>query len=243
MAMQIIKLTNTDSTNDFLLKMASEQPLWEGVAVSDYQSNGKGMGSNKWESEPGKNLLFSILLHPTWLPIHNQYLLSMAEAIAICEVLRQYAQGITIKWPNDIYWEDSKLSGTRIDANINGRGINDMIIGTGININQEVFISDAPNPTSLLLITKKEQDKDEILRRILERFTHYYNILKSGQTDVIQSKYHEYLYRREGLYNYRDTHGVFPAEIKRVMPNGTLQLKTKDGEHKEFMFKEVEFII
>ena len=63
MAMQIIKLTNTDSTNDFLLKMASEQPLWEGVAVSDYQSNGKGMGSNKWESEPGKNLLFLSLIH------------------------------------------------------------------------------------------------------------------------------------------------------------------------------------
>jgi len=243
MAMQIIRLTNTDSTNDFLLKKASEQPLWEGVAVSDYQSNGKGMGSNKWESEPGKNLLFSILLHPTWLPINNQYLLSMAEAIAICEVLQQYTHGITIKWPNDIYWENSKLSGTRIDANINGRGINDMIIGTGINVNQEVFVSDAPNPTSLLLITKKVHDKDEILRRILERFTHYYDILKSGQTDVILSKYHEYLYRRDGLHEYRDAQGVFSAEIERVMPNGTLQLKTKDGEHKEFMFKEVEFII
>lgn len=241
--MQIIKLTKTNSTNDFLLKMASEQPQWEGVVVSDYQSNGKGMGSNKWESEPGKNLLFSILLHPTWLPINKQYLLSMAEAVAICEVLRQYMYGITIKWPNDIYWENRKLSGTRIDANINGRGINDMIIGTGINVNQEVFVSDAPNPTSLLLITQKEQDKDEILKRILERFTHYYNILKNGQTNLIQSKYHEYLYRREGLYEYRDAQGVFSAEINKVLPNGTLRLKTKNGEYKEFMFKEVEFII
>lgn len=223
--------------------MASEQPQWEGVVVSDYQSNGKGMGSNKWESEPGKNLLFSILLHPTWLPINKQYLLSMAEAVAICEVLRQYMYGITIKWPNDIYWENRKLSGTRIDANINGRGINDMIIGTGINVNQEVFVSDAPNPTSLLLITQKEQDKDEILKRILERFTHYYNILKNGQTNLIQSKYHEYLYRREGLYEYRDAQGVFSAEINKVLPNGTLRLKTKNGEYKEFMFKEVEFII
>lgn len=243
MAMQIIRLKETESTNDFLLDIAVRQPEWEGVVISDFQSSGKGMGTNRWESEKGKNLLFSILLHPTWLPVHCQYLLSMTEAVAICDVLRQYADGITIKWPNDIYWRDYKLSGTRIDANISGSGINDMIIGTGININQKEFVSDAPNPVSLTQITGTELDREKILMEILDRFYIYLNSLKEGNHDDITKRYHNSLYRKDGLYKYRDSNGEFLASIERVMPNGTLRLKTEDGEIKEFMFKEVEFII
>lgn len=241
--MQIIKLTETESTNTFLLQKANEQPQWEGVAVSDYQSFGKGMGRNKWESEKGKNLLFSILLHPIWLPVNCQYLLSMTEAVAICEVLRLYASDITIKWPNDIYWKGMKLSGTRIDANINGNGISDMIIGTGININQREFKSDAPNPVSLSMITGEEYDRDRILNKILHAFAYHYELLKDGKFESIISRYHELLYRREGLHEYKDAHGFFKARIEEVMPNGVLHLKTDKGEDKEFMFKEVEFII
>lgn len=241
--MQIIKLKDVNSTNDFLLNMTNKQPEWEGVAISDFQSHGKGMGTNSWESEEGKNLLFSILLHPTWLPIHSQYILSMAEAIAICDVLKRYANEITIKWPNDIYWRDRKLSGTRIDANINGSGISDMIIGTGININQKKFISDAPNPISLTQITGVEYDRDNIFGEILDSFSHYLSILKEGNHNHIIKKYHDNLYRKDGLHKYRDKDGEFFANIERIMPNGILQLKTECGKIKEFMFKEVEFII
>ena len=141
--MEIIRLSDTASTNDYLLGLNTDQDL---CVVADYQSAGKGMGTNTWESESGKNLLFSILLHPTWLPINKQYLLSMAEAVAIVEVL---GDGFEIKWPNDIYYGDKKLSGTRIDINLQGSTLKDVIIGTGINVNQEVFLSDAPNPISL----------------------------------------------------------------------------------------------
>lgn len=242
--MQIVNLKETDSTNDFLLKIANNDPNWEGVVTSDYQSSGKGMGTNRWESEKGKNLLFSILLHPTWLPVTNQYLLSMTEAVAICETLQEYADHITIKWPNDIYWKDRKLSGTRIDANLNSCGISDMIIGTGININQEHFLSDAPNPISLKNITGKEYERKEILETLLSRFEHYNNILRNGGDDIIINKYHQNLYRKQGLHPYKDAQGsTFMAQIVKVMPNGVIILKTSDGIKKEYMFKEVEFII
>ena len=166
--MEIIKLSDTASTNDYLLGLNTDQDL---CVVTDYQSAGKGMGTNTWESEPGKNLLFSILLHPTWLPINKQYLLSMAEAVAIVEVL---GKGFEIKWPNDIYYGDKKLSGTRIDINLQGSTLKDVIIGTGINVNQEVFLSDAPNPISLKNITGQEHDRNTLLRDILERFSIYY---------------------------------------------------------------------
>lgn len=241
--MQIIKLNNIDSTNDYLLQLASQESEWEGVVTADYQSAGKGMGDNKWESEVGKNLLFSILLHPNWLPVNSQYLLSMAEAISIKEVLSNYTTDITIKWPNDIYWKDKKISGTRIDTNISGGNICDMVIGTGININQRQFYSDAPNPISLWQITHSEHSTEEILHQIIRTFDKYCQKLMQGDTATIIHNYHEALYRKDGIHTYKDKDGQFEAEIKEVLPNGTLRILRKDGNIKEYMFKEIEFIL
>ncbi|MBR4573217.1 MAG: biotin--[Prevotella sp.] len=209
-------------------------------AVADYQSAGKGMGTNTWESEAGKNLLFSILIHPTWLPVTEQYLMSMAEAIAVVEVV---GLGTTIKWPNDIYWQDKKMSGTRIDVNLQGGEIRDMVIGTGINVNQREFYSDAPNPISLFNISKREYDSDELLREILERFEEYVEMLRRGDKDTIVKRYHERLYRREGFYRYADKDGEFEAELLRVHPNGIMTLRRRDGSLSDYEFKEVKFII
>ena len=241
--MEIIRLSDTASTNDYLLGLNTDQDL---CVVTDYQSAGKGMGTNTWESEPGKNLLFSILLHPTWLPINRQYLLSMAEAVALVEVL---GDGFEIKWPNDIYYGDKKLSGTRIDINLQGSSLKDVIIGTGINVNQEVFLSNAPNPISLKNITGKEHDRDTLLRDILERFSVYYTKLQKdflrpsldGMRSWIDYQYHKNLYRRTGLHTYADKNSTFLAEIVRVAENGIITLRRDDGTLSSYEFKELRF--
>ena len=241
--MEIIKLSDTASTNDYLLGLNTDQDL---CVVTDYQSAGKGMGTNTWESEPGKNLLFSILLHPTWLPINKQYLLSMAEAVAIVEVL---GDGFEIKWPNDIYYGDKKLSGTRIDINLQGSTLKDVIIGTGINVNQEVFLSDAPNPISLKNITGQEHDRDILLQDILKRFSVYYTKLQKdflrpsldGMRSWLDYQYHKHLYRRTGLHAYADKDGTFQAEIVRVAENGIITLRRNDGTLSSYEFKELRF--
>ncbi len=235
--MKVVKLQHIGSTNDYLLGMNTTEDV---CAVADYQSAGKGMGTNTWESEAGKNLLFSILIHPTWLPVTEQYLMSMAEAIAVVEVV---GLGTTIKWPNDIYWQDKKMSGTRIDVNLQGGEIRDMVIGTGINVNQREFYSDAPNPISLFNISKREYDSDELLREILERFEEYVEMLRRGDKDTIVKRYHERLYRREGFYRYADKDGEFEAELLRVHPNGIMTLRRRDGSLSDYEFKEVKFII
>ena len=232
--MEIIKLSDTASTNDYLLGLNTDQDL---CVVTDYQSAGKGMGTNTWESEPGKNLLFSILLHPTWLPINKQYLLSMAEAVAIVEVL---GKGFEIKWPNDIYYGDKKLSGTRIDINLQGSSLKDVIIGTGINVNQEVFLSDAPNPISLKNITGQEHDRDILLRDILERFYIYYKKVQDSPQEVVRL-YHEKLYRKVGFHTYADKDGTFQAEIVSVAENGIITLRRNDGTLSHYEFKELRF--
>lgn len=234
--MEIIHLTDITSTNDYLLSLKRQDDI---VAVSDYQSHGKGMGTNRWESEPGKNLLFSILIHPTWIPVNQQYLLSMAEAIALCDTLREVTDDITIKWPNDIYWKDKKISGTRIDVNFSGGVLCDMVIGTGININQTDFVSDAPNPVSLKQITGTDHDREALLKDILKRFTPLIQLLQEGNSEEIVRLYHERLYRKEGMHGYKDANGPFMAAIDHVEPNGMLHLKLEDGTKREYMFKEV----
>ncbi|MBR3521277.1 MAG: biotin--[Prevotella sp.] len=234
--MEIIHLTNITSTNDYLLSLKSQEDI---VAVSDYQTRGKGMGTNRWESEPGKNLLFSILIHPTWIPVNQQYLLSMAEAVALCDTLREVTDDITIKWPNDIYWKDKKISGTRIDVNLSGGILADMVIGTGINVNQTEFLSDAPNPVSLKQITGREHDREALLNDILERFQPLQQMLKDGGTEEIVRLYHERLYRKEGMHGYKDANGTFMAAIDYVEPSGILHLTLEDGTKREYMFKEV----
>ena len=227
--MEIITLDATTSTNDYLLSLNTERDL---CVVTDYQSAGKGMGTNVWESERGKNLLFSLLVHPLWLGIQKQYLMSMVQAVSLWEALSDYVENptlLTIKWPNDIYYKDCKLSGTRIDLNLQGMKIQDMVIGTGVNVNQLHFTGTAPNPVSLSQISGLTYSLSQILSSIIDAFERNYALLRSGAEQYIIRCYHEHLYRRVGMYRYRDIHGEFQAEMVGVASNGILTLRRADG--------------
>ena len=252
---RIIHLVETTSTNQFLKENAShlsscqEKPFKASseesitVVVADYQTAGKGQGTNTWESEKGKNLLFSILVHPTTLPIERQYILSEAAALSYKEVLDAYTEDISVKWPNDIYWQDRKVSGTLIETSLSKGVFKDFIIGTGINVNQKEFRSDAPNPVSLCQITGREIPLEEVQDRVVEKFEKYYQMVIEGAYETISKRYHEALYRKEGLFPYRDRNGEFTASIDHVKDNGHLVLKDADGNAREYAFKEVQFVM
>jgi BirA family biotin operon repressor/biotin-[acetyl-CoA-carboxylase] ligase len=110
----------------------------------------------------GVNLLFSILVHPVNVPITSQFLLSMAEALSLYDVLTDYTEGISLKWPNDVYWHDKKISGTLIETAIAGGRLKNVIFGSGININQRSFDASLPNPVSLFQILGHETSTDEV---------------------------------------------------------------------------------
>ena len=119
------------------------------VVWAEYQTAGRGCGTNQWESERGKNLTFSILIHPKDLPATQQFHISMAISLAICEALEQYIGDVSIKWPNDIYWRNGKIGGILIENTLKGSIIMESIIGVGLNVNQRIFKSNAPNPVSM----------------------------------------------------------------------------------------------
>ncbi len=244
---QIITLKEVDSTNNYLRSLPADEVKNEiVVAVAKKQTAGRGQRGNSWESEPGKNLTFSILLHPTFLEARQQFILSQAIALSIKEVLYDYVRSPhpRIKWPNDIYWNKKKLGGLLIENDLTGKHIDRCIIGVGVNLNQEHFTSDAPNPVSVWQITGHATESLTILRKIMQRFSFYYGQIKRGDTHDLVDHYHKALFRRVGFHKFRVPGGEeFEARIRRIEPDGHLVLEDTQSQMRTFGFKEVEYVL
>jgi BirA family biotin operon repressor/biotin-[acetyl-CoA-carboxylase] ligase len=214
--------------------------------MADSQTKGKGQRGNSWESEAGKNLTFSIVLYPTALEARKQFCLSMLAALSCHEALDNYTNGFSIKWPNDIYWKDKKIGGILIENELEGEYIVQSIIGIGLNINQEVFYSDAPNPVSLKQILNVDIDIQEVMMKVVHGIVGGYRQLESNfviTQQAIGTLYRKNLYRHKGLFPYRDAQGEFMAEYQEIEPDGHLILKDEQGMLRRYAFKEVSFVL
>ena len=234
---------STASTNTFLHEMMRQDKLPEGFLLyTDFQTAGKGQPGNTWESENGKNLLFSMLLYPHSIKVYEQFILSEITGLAIRKVLEKYTDDICIKWPNDIYWKDKKIAGILIENSLFRDRIDTCIIGIGLNVNQEVFISNAPNPVSLRQITGNDVNREILLMEIQAELL---NIYQNYSPEFIHQEYLNNLYRRNGFHRYAETtaNTVFDAEIEDVLPDGRLILRIQAGEIKSYYFKEIQFVI
>ena len=251
---EIIHIEETDSTNRWLkTKACEDEPLGcepqtlrvqslkpkglKNVVVwTDFQTSGRGCGTNTWESERGKNLLFSMMIHPKEIVASRQFHISMAVSLAITEALGHYIGELSIKWPNDVYWRNGKICGILIENTLQGNHIKESIIGVGVNVNQRRFMSDAPNPVSIWQICEQETNRELLLQDILQAFDRYLY-------GDIKAQYCSMLYRRKGFHPYADNNDTFMAEIVDVEDDGHLLLCDEDGKERRYAFKEVTFIL
>ncbi len=245
----IIHIDETDSTNRWLKENKPEGSGDGLVAVwADYQTAGRGCGSNMWESERDKNLLFSIKWCPEDFPAISQFQISQAVSLAITDVLVRYIDAVEIKWPNDIYYQDKKLGGILIENVLHGDKIKESIIGIGLNVNQQHFHSDAPNPVSLYQILGDELDSERLLHDILSAIENEFQNLPYADSRQLKLRYMDRLYWKTGLHWFRDT--VTGEEINAVIADvrddGKLVIEheTYNGIIKcDYRFKEIEFLI
>ena len=151
--MRIIWLDHTPSTHQ-LLKLDPEYARLDPytMVVARRQTAGRGQRGNSWESEDYKNLTFSMAVYPGWLPPAAQFSLSESVALAVVALLAQHGIKATVKWPNDIYVGNDKICGILIDHSLTGNTISRTVVSAGINVNQLRFLSDAPNPVSMLAL-------------------------------------------------------------------------------------------
>ena len=232
-----MKVESTHSTNTLLKELIAQGKEPEFI-YAGFQTAGRGQTGNSWESEKGQNLLCSILLPPN----KNLYLLNIAVSVAVCRAVTGYGlpvTGLTIKWPNDIYYNDKKLAGILLENAIVGNEVKYAIAGIGLNVNQTKFISDAPNPVSLKLITGRDYDIDLCMQDLLEAV---HTVLNEPE-EAIWSEYKAHLYRREGYWPFEDKNGLFEAHIEDVLPTGEIVLKDKNNKERNYHFKQIRYVI
>ena len=241
-----IKIIETAPSTNTLLKEQPETAEAMTMVVALTQTAGRGQRGNYWEAEPGKNLTFSFYFHPKGVLPSQQFCISEAVALALTDALDELGVSATVKWPNDIYVGDRKISGILIENSMFGQEIARCIVGVGLNVNQKEFKSDAPNPVSLLNLTGRQHDLEKTVSMIGKRLEER---LKLTETVEGRKRLHEdylnRLWRHDGRrHPFVDaaTGERFEGRIETVEADGHLLL-IKDGETRSYAFKEVTFLI
>ena len=233
--LEVVHIEETDSTNRWMKENGSQKDM---VVVAEYQTAGKGCGSNSWESERGKNLLCSVMIHPEEIQAKNQFIITQTVSVALCKALENYiSEPVEIKWPNDIYVGDKKICGVLIENRLQGHMVKDTIIGVGLNVNQTEFKSDAPNPVSMKQLTGEDTDCEEVLKAFIDEMN------ECRRTRTFIADYKARLYRRKGKHKFMTQNTIFEASIVDVKDDGRLMLEDEKGVAHLFRFKEVTFII
>ena len=243
--MKIFHFDEINSTNVWLYdKMAENADISDMVAVAAHQTAGRGMDKNRWESEAGKNLLFSIALNVNFLEAENQFKISQTVSVAIVETLSQYAdnQQLFMKWPNDIDCGDKKLVGMLIQNTIEGQMMGLSIIGIGLNVNQLQFSKDIPNPISLKMITGKDFDLENLLNSLITNIKNAVESLRFEKNrEDINSKYISKLYRYQKWAEFVYQNQVKTLIITGFDKYGRLLLHDKEGAEIVCDVKELQF--
>jgi BirA family biotin operon repressor/biotin-[acetyl-CoA-carboxylase] ligase len=231
-----------DSTNEEMQRIIQKSDIEEGtVILTGFQTSGKGHMGNTWESEPGKNLLMSMLFLPDFLRPEYQFYLSRIVSLALLELIGSYCDNVTVKWPNDMNVKNKKIAGILIENHLKGDKIEKSIAGIGLNVNQEKFSSNIPDPTSLCMETGCHIDMTTLLDKLLDKLEEKYNMLVNNELDVIDRSYHDHLYGFGEIRNFSSRRKKFRAMITGTEPTGELILETEKGEILKFGFKEVVF--
>ena len=241
--LRIEVLAETTSAMDAVRERLDEG--WNGetaeLVLAESQTKGRGQRGTHWESEPGKNLTFALLFSPN-IAAHNQFLLSEIAALAFVDALNPYCEA-TVKWPNDIYFKDRKLCGMLLEHRLQGDRIDHTVLGPGLNVNQALFKSDAPNPISLMQILGQTLDRKKILENYLTFFFERLARLQSGDLETQHAEYRAKLFRGCGFHAYRDADGPFEAEIADIGRDGRLTLRDREGKKRTYAFKEVAYVL
>ena len=213
----VMEYEEVASTNSLAEKLPLSELKDKQVILTWRQTQGRGQATNRWESAPGKNISMTVIFRPERLEAGKQFAVSMVIALGCLDFLSHYVEGVTVKWPNDVYVGERKISGILIEHRVAGAHIQSSLCGIGVNINQEQFLSDAPNPVSLFQLLGRELPLQEVLEEL-------------------------HMYRSTGIYDFEDERGIFRASVGGIDEYGQLILKDTDGRERVYAFKEVRYV-
>ena len=238
---QLLHLPECTSTNQVAQELYIQRRITEGdIVITDYQTAGRGQRNNVWESAPGKNLTFSIVLTPAFLHVSEQFFLNIFISLSIRDFLAEYLpDNLSIKWPNDLYYDEKKICGILIESNIKNNAIQSSVIGMGININQQKFAHEGA--ISMAQICGQTFDREELLKILAEKIETRYQQLEKGKQDLLRQQYLQHLYWIGKPHTFL-AGDYFEGIITGINEWGQLGVELQDGSLRYFDFKEIRFI-
>jgi len=244
---KVIFLPETVSSNSYAIELLKNVNLPEGTVVhTDHQLKGRGQRDKGWIADAARNLTFSVVLRPDFLPLQKQFFLYQISALACYDAMAEFLNpgqfDIKIKWPNDILVNGRKIAGILIENNILNNRINWSVTGIGINVNQLQF-EESFKATSMQLLTGTDYSVKLILERVCVHLEKYYLDLRNKRFDFIRENY---------LSNFYGLNQQLPFElnderrqllVKGIGESGLLRLETESRQQLEFDVKGVRWIL
>lgn len=231
----------TDSTN-IQARLAGEAGASNGtLAVAEIQDGGRGRRGRNWISPAGVGVWMSLLLRPEISPV-SASMLTLVMALAAQKGIKE-ATGIEsqIKWPNDLVLNKKKICGILTEMGTEFMEIKYVVIGTGINVNQEEFPEELrKTATSLYLETGKKYHRSRIIERILEALEEYYGIfVKTEDMSALLEEYNEKLVNQGQEVCVLDPKGEYRGLCQGITKTGGLLVELSDGTVTEVISGEV----
>ncbi|HOA40887.1 MAG TPA: biotin--[acetyl-CoA-carboxylase] ligase [Halanaerobiales bacterium] len=246
---RLIFFDRIESTNLKAKELAKEGYPSGTVVVADEQTAGRGRLGRNWYSPGGTGLWLSIILRPD-LPAPDAPFLTVIASLAVLEALEslggkeeigrkgQVNKGLEIKWPNDILLEGKKLAGILTELSLS-RKINYVVVGIGINVNQDFFPAELNNiATSLKIKYKKDQDRLEILKKLLVSIEKYYYRLLNQEGSQLIGEWKERMNIIGKEVNIHDNEKVYQGRVLDIAERGELLLESQ-GEVLRFWVGDV----
>ena len=234
-------LPDCHSTNDMASQALRQKEASEGsIFITNHQTRGKGQRGNSWETKPGENLTFSLVLQPKFLDLSEQFLLNMAISNAIRRCFQEYVPGLMVKWPNDLVIPGfGKIGGILIENLVGSKGWEYAVVGIGLNINQNQFAS--PQATSLSLVTGNTYPLEELFKLLIVHLEQAYITLKKGKNAVLTQEYVQHLYLIEKWAVFKVGEQDLEAKIIGLTEIGNLLVELPSGKQQSFGIKEISF--
>ena len=238
----LIHINETNSTNNYLQSLCSEQKVEElTVVVADFQTSGRGQRGNSWESDPGKNLLFSTVIFPEFLEARRQFLISQIISLAIKEELDTYTTDISIKWPNDVVVSHKKICGILTEMGVQEGKIREVVIGVGLNVNlKEIQDELKDKATSLYLETGKTYDRNRLIGLVMEKFEiNYEKFVQTCDLSMMLDDYNMLLANKSQPVRVLDKISPYEGVALEIDKDGALLVRVQSGEIRKVCSGEV----
>ena len=238
-----VSLSSVDSTNDEARRYIQAGIAVPGMAIfTADQQKGKGQRGKTWEAAKDQSLALSILIKPDFLTVQQQFLLSALIALGTRAWLATQVatDQFRIKWPNDLYWNHQKIGGILIENIVTSGGEwNWAIVGIGINLNQDQFTSNLPNPVSLFQLNRKKSEPENAANSLCEFLSDFLQAGISRDEQQILEQYQHFLYGYGELCNFSRAGTTFQAIPLGVTHSGELLLDRieKPIQHGELEWK------